>query len=303
MPTQADWQPQVYPLSIRDVSPGEGYIRLEVPQVPGKPPEGMHTGGVWYHPDYPDHIFKPLDGRPFANADCHVETREAEILMLLGGMPGGMPGFPRNWHVERWNGRRWLVRNRAYTCPPYEPKDLFTLEHVLTIEQGLRALNTAGWILNDRLNVALDYDSYEPFILDLSSAAPESVAHFCNDEWRWTEWVKEIGSSAGLLRLRRSGRDLVQGRESRGRWPAGFRYVYASRNRPLSWLWMEKPVCDAELEHTMPKPDLHVHTWLICTQLLDPDYLQRYELTFAWAPWGPQQPPQEGGEACSVNPR
>jgi len=82
------------PIEIRNVPPGPGFTRLDG-KTNGDLPEGVHTGGVWVSPDGAEY-WKPLDGRPWVNADYHVPTREAECLEMMAREPA----FPRNWRVE-----------------------------------------------------------------------------------------------------------------------------------------------------------------------------------------------------------
>jgi hypothetical protein len=131
----------ILPLAIRDVSPGLGFTRL-TGKMNGGLPDGVHTGGVWVSPDG-DEYWKPLDGRPWVNADCHVPTREAECLRLMAGEPA----FPRNWRVEEAGTvtvdgvvytRRWLVRGKAWLVPDDWPAHRMRFEHVREIERGVR---------------------------------------------------------------------------------------------------------------------------------------------------------------------
>ncbi len=278
------WEPQVYPLSIRDVPPDARFKRLEWQQSVGALPEGIHTGGVWYDPRPGlDTIWKPLDGRPYVNADCHVETREEQTLELMKGQPG----FPINWYINQANGRRWLVRKRAYTAPPADPRDIFRPEHALIIEQGMRELNARGWELNDHVNVAIDPDTYEPFILDLSTAAPQPVKHFCNDEWRWERWAESMGFKQ-IVAWRDAAQRVVDGREplldQYDPQNYEYRHVYASYNRPFSFAWAD--TVDAKLVHSSTLKH-GVHTWIVAKAPLDPEYCRRYELEYGWSPWGP----------------
>ena len=170
------------PIEIRDVAPGSGFTRLDGKTNDGLP-DGVHTGGVWVSPDGAEY-WKPLDGRPWANADYHVSTREAECLDVMAGEPA----FPRNWRVEEagmvtvddaTHTRCWLVRGKAWVvpddwpaCRQTGPADALRLEHVLEVERGLRLLNARGWTVGDSLKVAFDREG-RPFILDLSCACRE----------------------------------------------------------------------------------------------------------------------------------
>src|SRR2546430_12019622 len=95
-----------FPLEFHNISPGADFTE----RLPGE-----HTGGPFVNPDGQE-LWKPLDCLPYPNAPHRVETREATILERLAGTPG----FPRNWRVEQANGRRFLVRKRAYLIPEEE---------------------------------------------------------------------------------------------------------------------------------------------------------------------------------------
>lgn len=254
---------RTYPLALRDVPPGPGYVRLPLP-----PREGLHTGGPWFHPQAPNLIWKPLDARPFANAEVLVATREDEILALLAGMPG----FPPNWARAVHNGRRWLVRRRAVVMEPDVPA---TRAEALAIEQGLRALSAAGWCLNDHLTVARDPDG-APFVLDLSNAAPESIARF-RDDWRaWCRWAREVGH-ADLADLREAAHDLA----CLIGWALhperhDLSHVYACTSIELA-----DGVAGALLE---PSEHPGIAAWLLTPEPLDQATCQRFGLVWGWSP-------------------
>ena len=277
------------PIEIRNVPPGPGFTRLDGKTNDGLP-EGVHTGGVWVSPDGAEY-WKPLDSRPYANADYHVPTREAECLEMMAGEPA----FPRNWRVEEsgtiigddalHNARRWLVRGKVWVVPDDWPANALRLEHVLEIEQGLRRLNAQGWTVGDRLRVAFDRTG-KPFILDLSCACPDSRA---DDEWWFLEWAEAMGLER-LVRLRRDGRHLVSTLEFSSEHGHDYwhGHVYASRNRPISGLWAclsadrasvpGAVYVDADYAKTC------VWTWVVTTAPLDDETVRRYELTWAWGP-------------------
>lgn len=77
------------PLSIRDVGPHPDAVRLTGMRSDGLP-DGVHTGGAWLWGQHG--IFKPLDGRPYANAKNHYPTDELTVLELMAGQPL----FPRS---------------------------------------------------------------------------------------------------------------------------------------------------------------------------------------------------------------
>ena len=61
-------------LSIRDVAPGPDFTRLTGTQPHGLP-DRVHTGGALLSPDGREG-WKPLDARPYANADGRIPTNE-----------------------------------------------------------------------------------------------------------------------------------------------------------------------------------------------------------------------------------
>jgi hypothetical protein len=161
---------KVYPLSIRDVSPGDGAVRLTGTHPSGIP-DGIHTGGAWL---LGNEVWKPLDGRPFSNSECQVQTREDEVLALMAGEPL----FPRNWRVEERHGRRFLVRQKALIIPRDVPYSDLNKEHMLLVESGMRALNARGWETGEELGVAFDQDSCELFCTT-SALLTTSVSNGC----------------------------------------------------------------------------------------------------------------------------
>ena len=196
------------PLAIRDVAPGPGFTRLTGVRPDGLP-DGVHTGGAWLSPDGKE-VWKPLDGRPYANSTVHIPTKEAQCLEAMAGEPA----FPRNWRVEEAGAvtvdgdgvtytRWWLVRDKAWVAHPrksvHGPARLH-LEDVLTVERGLRRLNECGWEINDALQVAFDLQG-RVFIVDLSVAWP--YARPDDEEW-FLRWAEAMGFQR-LVDLRRNG--------------------------------------------------------------------------------------------------
>jgi hypothetical protein len=114
-------------------------------------PSGVHTGGAW---ELNGEIWKPLDGRPFANADCHLPTDELDCLETFAGMPL----FPQNWRKETVNGRNFIVRQKGFLLPEDRP---FDKHEALQIEMAIRYMNASGWELNDELVIAQDPTTYD----------------------------------------------------------------------------------------------------------------------------------------------
>lgn len=167
-----------YPLSIRDVKPFPS-AELLTGINPDGMPGGFHTGGAW---KYGERVYKPLDGRPYANCPVHIETKEEQILTELADKAG----FPQNWTVEEHNGRRFLVRNFATVASPDQPPTPKTL---LLIEEGIRIANRAGWEISDCIAIGgVGIGEDKPFILDLSNA--HKVGKNADDTWRVNQMFK-----------------------------------------------------------------------------------------------------------------
>jgi len=269
------------PLSIRDVSPHPDAVRLTGTRPDGLP-DGVHTGGAWL---WNNEVYKPLDGRPFANAECHYPTQEAECLEELAGKPG----FPRNWRVEEINGRRFLVRNKCLTIPGDIDYDHLNLDNLLYIENAVREMNRAGWEINDPLTLAVDPEGrhYKPFLLDLSAAQklPNKGCMTADDTWRIDEFFEACGADL-LLKLRHQARHVI----GTCAWQMEHRHhkhVYGSFNRPIDGLWatiphepifVHTPIGSANWTEAVP------HTWVVTTAPLDDEVIKRYELRWGWSP-------------------
>ena len=266
-----------YPRYIRGVSPGNGFTRIETVRPDGLP-DGVHTGGCWTDGA---EVWKPLDGGN-AHDGPHYATLEAECLEEMAGQPG----FPRNWRVEKQNGRRWLVRNVALVYGQDFPRGEAPSELGEFVEMVVRALNTKGWELGDAISLAFDKDTYEWFILDLSCAARTyAKATAWDDEWRIWKWWEDEGWT-GLLKARQAARHVVSSIQTLYDYeiPTGWKWVYASRSRPLSLTWAHKLRGKAALvpgdvaEH-------RVHTWAVTEGELDAEIVHDYELVLGWWPW------------------
>ena len=272
------------PLSIREVKPAPLATRLNGTRYDGLP-DGVHTGGAWL---YEGLVYKPLDGRPFANCTYHYSTQEDECLELMSGRPG----FPRNWHVEERNGRRWLVRKKAFVVT--KPR-ILQLDELLFVERAVRDLNQHKWEVGDSISLAYDADTYELFILDLSCAHPqEGTGAFAADEnWRVLKLFKEAGYER-LAAMRERGQhifhDPLHFEALFDRDVRDYHFLYGSFNRPLSTIWATLPedvlllaaarwyaqTYDLETKDGIP------HTWVISPAELDADLIYRYELTLCW---------------------
>lgn len=285
------------PLTIRDVAPGSDFTRLDPGERADGLPDGVHTGGCWLSPDG-EEVYKPLDGRPFANSEYHLPTREANVLEVMAGEPA----FPRNWRVEeggelvvdgRTYTRRWLVRPKAWLVPEDVDPARMELEDVLVVERGLRLLNMRGWEIGDDLKVAYARDGV--FILDLSNAWTYPRA---DDEWRFLKWAEAMGFGR-LVRLRREARrvrslfriseDPHWPRADEGHPDASYQHVYASGNGPISDLRVHIP--EAHCVSADPHGDLGVRAWVVTREPLDAETVHKYELTWGWAPARQPGPP------------
>jgi hypothetical protein len=127
--------------------------------------DGLHTGGAWF---YQNKVWKPLDGRGYANSPIHIETQEEECLVALQGKPL----FPKNWEVREQNGRRFIIRDKVQTFPGGGLVP--TLKQVEEIQRGIREMNQAGWSINDDIVFGKDRNG-KLFIIDLSNASYSST--------------------------------------------------------------------------------------------------------------------------------
>lgn len=256
------------PLTLRTISPGPDFTLLPIPLR-----EGFHTGGPYLSPDG-NEVWKPCDARPFPNSDCLVATREVELLEAMAGCPG----FPRNWRVEEVNGRCWLVRPLVPVLP--DTYDVVPLDQVLYVEQAVRTLNERGWSIGEgTLRVALDLETYDPFILDLSAAT--RLGEHADDSRTFEEWAELVGASR-LVKLRGQARQVIHSVEwTLGPYGRTHHWVYGSPNRPLSLVWARIPdaVC-VQADYATTR----MHTWVVVPQALDEQLVQRYELVWGWGP-------------------
>ncbi len=267
------------PLALGEVSPGVGFTRMHMPRYWGFP-EGIHSGGPFLSPTR-THVWKPLDVLPYPNAPHRVPTKEEDALILMANAPG----FPRNWEAVEQNGRRWLVRKLCYLIPEDVPPDMLTREHMQTVEAAQRGINAKGWEIGDKgFRVALDTDTYEPFILDLSSAhyvGGQSSFLQADEHAKFEEWALEIAGCAELVTLRRAARKIVSSAQWHSQHGTTHHWVYGSYNRPISSLWARIP--DA-IYVSADKATTNMWTWVVVPGKLDEKTVQNYELCFGWGP-------------------
>jgi len=259
---------------------------MEMGLSPRGLPEGVHTGGPWLSPDGKD-VWKPLDAKPYANAECLYPTQEAQCLKEMVGKPG----FPENWHVRPANGRFWLVRPKCWLIPQDYGIENMDLDRIMEIEQGSRALNKAGWELNDTIQAAIDPDS-NLLILDLSAAHKvknPSMPGYCDEFDRVVRWYEQLGLNR-MAELRRAGRKVYRDTwhkclfEEEGEFI--FTDVYASINRPVSGIWAK--ISGARyVEGKTLGCGTRVWTWILTTKP-EPEKVLSYELTWAYGPTFPR---------------
>lgn len=225
-------------------------------------------------------VYKPLDGRPWANADCHCPTLEAEMLEECSDLSL----FPKNWRIETHNGRRFLVRKKAYIYRTEEDYRSLSKSDVIEIEASIREANRRGWEINDP--IVIGYLDGHHFIVDLSSCQRMTgkCAFAADEEWRIFRFFEMCGYNR-LVMLRRNGSSLVDPLRRLDRDKMDHRHVYASFNRPLSLVWASLPG-DPVLEHNdrMNWKTMQPYTWIITDEPLSDDICYRYELTWAWSP-------------------
>lgn len=181
------------PLSIRSVKPHPDAMLIHATRWDGVP-DGVHTGGAYHWRDRHE-VYKPLDGRPYMNADAHYPTQERECLEAFAGQPF----FPRNWRVERLNGRDWLVRPWATIL---QPTDL-SLDVLRALWQQVQVVNAAGWELADLLSIGEVRG--ELFIVDCSCAHRQTGpgAWWADDKWRVAKLWRAAGYGDAWEQLER----------------------------------------------------------------------------------------------------
>lgn len=266
---------KTYPLSIRDVKPHPMAYRITGERPDGMP-DGYHTGGAYL---WEGMVYKPLDGRPYANADCHVQTQEDKILDVMQDVPL----FQKNWHVEELNGRRFLVRKQAIIVgsKDYAWTDL-DRDQVLQVEQSLRMLNYRNIEINDPISMGFD-ENGDMFIVDLSCAGYTNPG-FLNgaDDTNHVLNFFKLCRYNGLFNLRRKARNASEAFILSH--DKDYRHVYASFNRPISGLWASIPGAvyvhneRADWDNGIP------HSWVVTDKPLSDDVIYRYELSWGWSP-------------------
>jgi hypothetical protein len=271
-----------YPLYFGDIIPeGDGFSRLPTPEG-----EAIHTGGLYLSPS--GEVWKPLDVKPYANAEVRIPSREAEVLELMAHQPG----FPVNWRIDQVRGRRFLVRPRCLIVgQDIHFRDL-SLGSLLEIEQWIRSLNSQYWEVNDYLSIAFDERIDQLFLLDLSAAQPmdghKSPSAWLADD---TQWFYKFATQCGatnLVKLRCDARHLTSSiawlrleEDENSPITKNHRHIYGSRNRPVNSSWAKIPdavYLDGDVRNT------GIWTWVVTPNELSPDLVKKYELTWAYSP-------------------
>lgn len=224
-------------------------------------------------------VWKPLDGRPYANAEHHYPTKEAEALEALKGHPA----FPKNWRVEESNGRMWLVRPKLLVLGnDFSFSDITKLKDFChEVEDAVRYMNSANWLLNDDISVALD-KHYTPTILDLSCAQYMISRAACDSEWWRVEKFLNQAGMATLVERRIKAHGMITQVWLHAH--VRYSYVYGSYYRPFSTLWATMPT-GCHYVHNAVRNNIDPHTWILTDKMLPDDTVYRYELFPAWAEW------------------
>lgn len=276
-PEKNEEQFERLPLALGDITPGGGFTRMVIPVE-----EGRHTGGPFLSPDGTE-IWKPLDARPYPNADYRLVTQEDIVLELMAGTIG----FPRNWWIQQAHGRRFLVRKRAWVIPETFEVAQVTKAHVLQIEQALRRLNAKYWTIDDPLKVAIDLETKEPFVLDLSNAhtmgsPAASPPYKANDSWRFERWANEVVAHTQIVKLRGDARHVVHQirwvrEHGRRHW-----WVYGSQ-RLMDEHWPGTAIPDA-IYVPADEQETGMRSWVVVPVQLSDALASHYHLVWGWAP-------------------
>lgn len=196
IPTQPD--PTQYnqlkdvPVELANVSPGPGFSRMPIPDH-----EGLHTGGPFLSPDCSE-VWKPLDTVVNQFEEERVTSQEHLVLNHMQGQPG----FPANWRICFQASRLWLVRPRCKVFGQDIPTDQITRAQVNHVRKAIVALNAEHWEIGDSITVAIDSQTGEPFILDLSSARYQGFGPGDADDWHHLRyWLEEKAGPYGKTEL------------------------------------------------------------------------------------------------------
>lgn len=268
-----------YPLSHQEIAPCPGAVKAENGKRYDGLPDGVHTGGGWI---YNGKFYKPLDAKPYANAECRIPTREAIALHALKDVS---PFFEFNWRIEFLNGRFWLIRPVCTILTPREYLDIFGTDGLLAIEKTVQDMNNVGWLLNDLITIAFNPKTDNVFILDLSSAqnvAP--ITYMDSEQWRVMEFWKHAGAEH-LVKMRQKGHHAISSVEFSIHHKK-YKWVYASYNRPVSKVWATLPESAVLLQEDFGNWDNGIPwTWVVTEEPLSEKTIYSYELKLAHFPW------------------
>lgn len=241
-------------------------------------PDGVHCG-VWYSPKQQEY-WKPTTCIPHRVATERYPTDE--LLCLRENQD--LACIPPNWriHTDK-NGLDWIVRRPARMVEPKEARQLIKADGLVMLEQTLRELNRRGWAVGDHLSVAIDRETYVPFILDLSCAMKRS-SPINEDEERWFKWLDVMGWGYRAKLWRKARHESFNLELPRDFWAGA---VYASYNRPVSFSWF--PVRDVHLVQRRDSTGdgIRCHTWVVTRkgERLSDDMCYSFELQEAYLPW------------------
>jgi len=261
-------------LEIRDVAPGDSAVRLTGTRADGLP-DGIHTGGAWL---FEGEVWKPLDGRPYMNAQCHVPTEEAECLAEVEG-----DLFPRNWRVEERNGRRFLVRPEASVVGSACDWTDIPEALALRVEAAIYRMNALGWELGDEITLARARGEW--FVVDLSAAHRVAAPWTADDRTQVARFLTRCGMG-WLVKVRDRARHALS-IANQARLLAGggdrFLHIYASFNRPMSPAWARFPV-EVEYVHNERADwgEAIPWTWVLSSDPIPAEKLASYELRTGW---------------------
>lgn len=188
-----------FPIEIREVSPGPGAVKLTGKHLDGRS-DGLHTGGAWL---YQGKVWKPLDGRPFPNAQVHIETSEEDCLKALQGKPL----FPKNWEIKESNGRRFLIRDKVSTFPGGGLS--LTRSQIEEVGKGIAEMNRLKWEVNDDLVIGKDR-SGNLFVVDLSAAQYSTGPHaYAADDSHHFDKLCDLAGFRDIPALKVVARELL----------------------------------------------------------------------------------------------
>lgn len=269
-----------YPLEYGDIAPRENAtLAVQETRYDGLA-DGIHTGNKWI---YQGEFYKPLDAKPFPNAEGRFDTQEDIALAALHLVH---PLFQSNWRVEILNGRRWLVRPVCQLITPREYLEMLGKAGLLEIETAIREMNNAGWKINDTITIAFDPTIDNFFILDLSSA----------QEIDWKPDLHDEERDTVLKFWKASGANQLVGLRNKAHHPLTFalwslehprhKWVYASFNRPVSKMWATLPETAILVHQDRAEWDNGIPwTWVITEEPLSGETIYSYELEPGYFPW------------------